>query len=758
MEETLLNAIETFEQGAERSAQLSEERAKAMDFYLGRPFGNEVTGRSQVVSRDVADSIEWIKPGILRVFTSGDDMLTFDPRNPEDVESSQQETDYVNYIITQKNNWFNAAYVWFTDALIQKNGYVKAYWDERIESEKETYKGLTDDQLALVMQDAEVEVVEHNSYEAPYLMPTQPGQPPQQTMVSLHDVKLAKNVTYGCVKYVNLPPERVIVSVLHQCIDLDGADFVEHWEYKTLSELRKEGFEVPDDLADMVGNEPPTDSEEQARNVYNQNLQVDSESNDPAMRRVKARECWLRFDEDEDGIAELRHCMVVGTTILLNEEADLIPIAAITPRIMPHRHIGISVSDSVMDIQLIKSTLQRGYLDNVHFAINGRNAIDKNKVNLEDMLTVRPAGVVRVDGSPGDAILPMAHSSNFESVLAGIQYFDGVREERTGSSKQQQLSPDVLKQAPSGVAIAQLMNAGQALVELIARTFAETGVKRLFQIIHALTLKNATKQEVIRLRNKWVTVDPRQWKTRYDMTVSVGLGNGNKEMQVGSLQQLVAMELQMLPLGLSNPKTIRHALTKLTNAQGFKDTEAFWVPLEQIKPPQQQQDPKMAVEGAKLQFEGQQSQQQKQFDAQMEQMKGQNAKEIEALRIQHETIMKDREQAFDKWKAELESATRITIAQISAKSSIDAALMSAESAATEGVNEELSDGNGLKASQNSARIKRPIDELTGMHAQQMEMGNQTLQAIASLAQVMASPKEIVRGPDGKAIGVQPRLN
>ena len=585
----IVNAIENYEANSTRGGELQKERAEAMDFYLGRQFNSVPQGRSSVVSRDVADSIEWIKPGILRIFTSGDDVISFDPQGPEDVQQAKQETDYVNHIITQKNNWFNSAYIWFTDALIQKNGYMKVYWDERVTVEKEKYENKTDDEFALILQDQEIELVEHVVTQAPYPMAV--GQQMAQQMMNLHSFTVAKKKTYGCAKYLNIPPERTIVSVLHQAVDLEECDFVEHWEYKSLSDLRKEGFEVDDYLGDDSDTNI-SDEEEQARDRFNEDMETDGETNDPSMRRVKARECWLRYDEDGDGIAELRHVLIVGRQVLLNEECDLIPIAAITPRIMPHRHIGISESDILIDVQKIKSALQRAFLDNVYLSVNGRHAVDKDKVNLDDMLTSRPGGIVRTTGQPQAAIMPLVQQSDFAAVLKGLEYFDLVREERTGVSKNaQQLQPDVLSKLSSGVAIAQVQSAAMAMQELIARVFAETGVKRLFRLVHAMTLKHAKQPEVVRLRNQWVPVDPRQWKTRTDMTISVGLGAGNKDQQIANISPMINLQMQLMPTGLSDMRTLHNTLTKFTNAVGFKDTESFWNDPSKIPPKPTQPNP-----------------------------------------------------------------------------------------------------------------------------------------------------------------------
>lgn len=650
----ILNAIEAFESGSQRTGQLQTDRAKALDQYLGKPYGNEVEGRSQVVDRSISDTVEWIKPTLLRIFTSGEEIVQFAPQSSEDTDGAQQESDYVNYVMTQKNNWFTACYVWFTDALVQRNGYVKAWYERKQVSERESYKGLTGDQLAFLAKDTDVEIVEHNEYPDEYgmrarqqqlqqmaqqgqqlqMVLSQAAQQPQQQAepsnghpvpqqpnpqvqqlaqqlqqltqqmqqlsqappLTLQDVVLRKKKEYACVKYMCLPPERCIVSVLHQDIDVEDAPFFEHWEWRTISDLRQEGYKVDDDISGEAG--VTNDVEEFARNRFNENFAVDQEINDGPSKRVRAREVWIRFDHDEDGISELRHVLVVGTTILLNEEADLIPVAALTPMIMPHRHIGMSVSDAIEDLQLIKTTLLRGFLDNLYLANNGRYAINKDTVNLDDMLTSRPGGVVRVEGDPNGAVLPLVHQTNFAPVLQGMQYIDALREDRTGVNKNTQgIDGKMINQTASGTA--QILSAAQSRIELIARVFAETGIKRLVSIIHSLTSKNADREEIVRLRNNWVPVDPRNWKTRFDMTVTVGLGTSNKQELLQHLIAVYQQQKEMLPMGLSNPDTIYHTLKKITINTGFKDVDSFWIDPKgkPFQPPPSPDIIKIQVEG-----------------------------------------------------------------------------------------------------------------------------------------------------------------
>jgi len=632
---------------------LSDDRAAAIDYYLGEPFGNEVEGRSQVISMDVQDTIEAALPQLLKVFVSGDRVVQFDPKGPEDQDAAEQETDYINHIVMEKNDGYKVFYVWMKDALLSKNGYVKVYYEQEKEVEEEEYSGLTDGQLALLVQGNNVEVLNHTAYPDPSFPMELNGQAqmmqeagfaaPQVPM--LHDVKIRVTEYKDEICIKNVAPENMMISVDTSGPSLFDSRFVQHREIMSRAEAA-EMFGLSEKKIDGIFAETNEayQLEAIARDIYNEEYDRVVEGDN-----ILVRDTYLRVND------ELMRYVVIGTTIVLKEKADIIPFACITPMIMPHRHIGRSYSDLTMDIQLIKSTLLRGQLDNMYLANNGRYAIS-SRVNLDDMLTSRPGGIVRVEGEPGTAIMPLSHPPLPASTFSMVEYMDSMKEKRTGvTAYNQGLDSNSLNKTATG--IAQVMNASQQRLELVARTFAETGVKDLFKLVHRLVRTQYTKPDIVRLRNKWVDVDPREWKNRNDLTISVGLGAGNKDQQLMHLQTILAMQKEALAAGITSPEKIYNALAKLTQNAGFKNPEEFWTnPAENPQPqqPNQPSETEIAIQG-QLAIE----QQKAQAQLEQEQIRSRNDVIIEREKIAAQAEL-------ERYKAQLKAETDLAIAQIKA--------------------------------------------------------------------------------------------
>lgn len=612
----LLTAIEG-EEGSSFGGDndsLNGDRALSIDYYLGKyPSAPDIDGRSSVVSTDVKETIESQKPALLRIFTGGDTVIKFDPVGPEDVKTAEQESEYVNYIVTQKNDWFQICYEWISDCLMTRNAYAMAYWDDRVDSTVEQYQGLTDDQMALILQEqstGRIEVIAHSAY--PGGLPPQQIQDPMTGQLltipppTLHDIQIRKIKSYGCVKICVLPPERCKVSVKHSGVSLNpDCPFFEYWENKTISSLREMGLDVPDRIGDDGAS--PDSEVDIARDVGSTSgFDKDDSRNDPSMREVKTRMCWIRYDFNKDGIAELLQCIVVGKNFLRIDEVDTIPVACIVPTPMPHRHIGLSTADDVADIQDAKTAIFRRGLDNLYLQTDGRTAVS-SKVNLDDMLTSRPGGVVRVDGVPGQEIMPFVTPQTFPACMQGMEYLDQIRENRTGTNRYFTGSDqNAINKTASG--IAQLTSAASQRVELIARVIGN-GMKELFRIVHELSLKHARMEEIIMLRGEWVAIDPRQWKKRSDMTITVGLGVGNREQLSANLQRLLQMQVLGLQVGTCTPENVYNTQMEMAKAMGFATGEKFFTDPKKMPPKPPQIDP---IKMGELQIKG--------FDAQTKRM------------------------------------------------------------------------------------------------------------------------------------------
>ena len=561
--------------------EISQQRERAMEYYYGLPFGNEVEGRSQFIDSTVQDTIEWIKPSLMRVFAAGDDMVKFTPHGPEDVPMAEQASDYVNYVFTKDNPGFEILYSWFTDALLSKNGIIKVWWDETEESTREEYYDLTDIEVESIISDDDVDVVQHTEEERE--VESDIGQ----VVETRHDLVIKRRERDGKIKIENVPPSEFLIS--REAKSIPQARFVCHRVRKTLSELREMYPDQDLEPEDLGGDEDDTTfpSERESRFDFDNSSSFHFGASEPeeALRSYLVHESYLKTDFDGDGIAELRKVCVVGDYVLENDPIDATPFVSITPIKIPHKFFGLSVADLVMDLQLMKSTLMRNLMDNMYNMNFGRYAVLEGQANLDDLLTQRPGGVVRVK-SP-NAITPLTTPPLEPYSFQMLEYLDGVRESRAGVSRMSQgMNENALTSHTTATAVNAVMTAAQSRVELIARNFAETGVKDLMLVIYKLLYKFQDKERMVMLRNEWVPVRPDVWKDKYDCTVSVALGSGNKDQQMAHLSQMLSFAGEAMGGGLRivNEQNMYNLGAALVKAMGFQNVSDFLTDPSQIPP------------------------------------------------------------------------------------------------------------------------------------------------------------------------------
>ena len=608
-ESELVSRLNSEIQGATGYAntELSNQREDAMKYYLGEPFGNEIDGRSEIVTTDVRDTVEYIMPSLMRIFTTHNNVAEFEPQGPEDVEMAEQATNYCNYVFNRQNNGFKVLYDAFKDALISKTGVIKHYWEESTEVTTETYTNLTEIEYQSILANDDMEVIEHTETIVQKAVTDDFG-----TLVSPkiteHDVKVRKTNNNGQVKVCAVPPEEFLVS--RRATSLDDADFVCHRVKKSVSDLIAEGYDpaIVHEIPSYEQSEAELNEERLARFSYDDDSVPPSEG-EGATKKVWIDECYMRIDFDGDGIAELRKITKGGHYILDNEEIDMIPFSAICPMPIPHKFYGMSIADTVKDIQLIKSTIMRNLLDNMYLTNNARYAVLAGQVELDDLLTSRPGGIVRMRAPGAVTALPTPQIQPYAFQM--VQYLDNIREERSGVSKMSQgLNPDVLTSHVTSGAISAATESAMQRVELIARIFAETGVKDLFRNIYALIQRYEDRQKIFYLNGKFVPIDVSKWKDKLNCTVNVGVGSGSQQSKMQTMSSIMTILGTLVQQGamgsLVTPKNLYNAIGEYIAQAGYKNTDQF-ISNPDMMPPKPPAEPtldeKVAAQKAQVELQ-----------------------------------------------------------------------------------------------------------------------------------------------------------
>jgi hypothetical protein len=654
-----------------------EQRKQALEAYLRQPYGNEVEGKSQIVTGEVAEAIDGALPSLVRIFTGSDQIVVFEPQGPRDEESAKQATDYCNWVFHRDNEGVAILHDWFKDALLQKNGIVKAYWEDKENITKERYFNLSDDELAMLMSDDTMEIVEQETEEFPIL--DQMGQPAfdqmgQPLVNSVHNITVQQKKMVGKVTIENVPPEEFLISKKARTIA--DSPFVAHRQMLTRSTLIAMGFNKKQVEGLQMGDALAYTPERVARfSAGEQPYQV--QTDDPSMQEIEVFECYVKTDIDGKGIASLVQVFYASNEILQNkrgkemiEEVDYVPFHSICPIPIPHKFFGNSLADRTVDLQLIKTTITRQMLDNLYLTNNARVVAVEGQANLDDLLTSTAGGVIRVK-SP-NAVQQLTVQNVASQAFPMLQYLDTVQSKRTGvSDASQGLDPAILQNV-TAAAVASMQQAGAGKIELMARIFAETGVKSLFKGILHLLCKYQDKARLVRMRGEFVEFDPRTWANQYDVSINVGLGAGNRQEQMAMLSMIVAKQEQLIgQYGPANPYVspaqYRNTLGRMVETAGLKDSTEFYKAItpeqdQALSNPPPQQQPQMPPEvqalmqrtqaeiqaaQQKAQADMQLQQQQQQIDMQMAQQKAglemQLLREKESAKLQLE---REKQQAY----------------------------------------------------------------------------------------------------------------
>lgn len=764
-DDTLLELLQRQEDAstAYTFGPLQESRERSYKDYFQQPYGNEEEGWSQLVTSDVADTVEWILPSLLDQFTSTEKVVEFEPSRASDSKGAEQATDAANYVFNKQNNGFVILYTAFKDALMVKTGAVHWYKQTKTVVEKNNLRSVPRLAIDLAIQEG-WEAPDDDEIESLGLRPVidpATGQPvvgPQGVVTQeVFNALMCRQIERKSIKVEAFPPENLQVERGWNSPMLDECPYVARHMLVTLSDLKERGFKVDaEDLA--ASSEPGRQVGDDYRSMrtgdygsYDLNerkaeLDVEDESQTTGWLRIE----WVLADRDGDGIAERLEVMRLQDKILYVEECTQVPIATGSPILVNHQWDGMSIAETVADLQRLRTDIMRQTVNNALLANNPRATVitDSNgapRANIDDLLDGRPGGVIRQyqQDAVGMQVTPFVGAQMFGM----MEYIDQMREQRTGVSKQQQgLDPNALRPDRTAQEVVLTANAAQQRVKLIARIFAETIVKPIFKGILRLLTEGDMDRIAFRLRGEFVEFDPNEWRDEYDMTVNVGLGTGDKDRQLAVLNAEFQTQMGLLqsPLGqqMVQPIQVYNTRSKILDLAGLKNVGDYYTqpqpgPLQMppAQPPYQVQIKQMELQADQQKFQAEAVKEQQKFQAEA-------ALKQRELELQYKKEADNDQRDFEAKIIEGQQKERIELAKLENQRAIAI--------------------ENNRTSIITARIAHPetqltdldIDPETGETFAKIDPIPAILGAVEQIAVHQASPKMIIRDSAGNVVGVQ----
>lgn len=596
------------------AGELEGKRTTALNYVKGEmPDMPAPANRSKAVSTDCADAIETALPSLIEIFAGGDDVFTFRAAGEQDEKQAKQETDYVKHVIFNENAGFLSLYSMFKDALTVGEGLIKFWRDPSGEPVAEKLTGVTPVEFEALQQ---ADVGELHDVEA---------VADEFTGDVTYSFTLKPYRTRSAVKIEAVAPEDFGVAI--GTVNLRDATYCVMRSRTRVQDLIADGVDADAARALPVSTFDSSDTPERtARDTVGESDSIGVGSSMDDLRWVQVLEHYVRLWDGEKYCIHMVLTDENSSTILTRAEVGHIPFASVTPFIVPHRYHGISLADKLVEIQRIKTLLTRMQLDSGYFALNQRLELAMDQITpetMQDLMRVEPGIPVRTRS--GTALRPLNAGGLGFDVLGSLEYFSIAAEQRSGIIRNAQgLAPDTMHSTATGAAA--LMAAAQQRLRLIARIFAETGLKDLYRGVHALLREERIKADGIRLGQKWTKIDTATFKDRPVMEVEVGEGSAGREREIAAIQTIIPMQLQAIQMqgGVNGPlvtlKNVYGALDKLVDRLGLKNVETYFTaPPEGEQQQQQEPPPDPAI--VKAQMDAALKREQMQLDATLEREK-----------------------------------------------------------------------------------------------------------------------------------------
>ena len=579
-------------------SEIAEDRIKSQRYFEGETDIGQEDGRSKIVATKVRDTIRAIKPSLMRVFLSSENPVEYIPTSQEDVVGAEQATKYAHWKFQQLGGYTllnNAIH----DALVKKTGVLKIWWEENTSATIHTYTNVTEEEMAAIVNEDDVEVLEHT--EETEIEVDEMGN---QLSSSMHSLKVSHKKANGELKIMAVPPEEFVVD--RNAKSVEDAYIVAHRTEMRVSDLVEMGydFEEVSNLSGLSSDDTYTDTEAFERKGYEQDEEQNTQ--DVSMKKVAVTEAYMKMDKEGTGVAIMYRILMAGgdDKVLECEPYGDVPFAVFEVDPEPHTFFGRSIADLVMNDQDSSTAMLRGMMDNVALTNSPRQGYVQGQVNVDDLMNNEIGGLVRMK-SP-QALVDIATPFVAGQVLTAMQYMDDAVEAKSGVSRASMgFDPDALQNTSATAARLQAQQ-GSAQIEVMARNIAEGGMKRLFKLMLHILIENSCEETLMRLHGNFQPVDPRVWNTGMDLQVNVGVGTGQEAERHAALNQALQMQMQIWTQygngnGLVTMTGIRNTLGDMLALQGVKNVDRYFQPINpEIEAQLIQEQQQMAAESPQI--------------------------------------------------------------------------------------------------------------------------------------------------------------
>ena len=619
-------------------SELAAGQTDNHDRYMAQPYGDEIEGRSSVVTHDVEDTVQWVMPRLMDLFLAdADDLLAVEDSAADDLQRERDVAAYLHHIMFRKNDGSAVLWDFLWDGLVLKNGVVRVDYEPPMPGPPKVYENLNIAQLQQFVANPEYEIVSHDVNS-------------EAQTISIEAVRTPK---VGEIVVEALAPEQF--GYESDCVSVDEAGYhhfrQEVWLADLMTmypdkadDLMPDGISTVSDVEDIQNDERHQSRHEDVGQGRDQTRYDEHER-----EQVTLFTSFIRIDYDGDGIVELREVKWVGNTILENNQVDESSCVTWTPMRIPHRLTGRALADTIKDLQLIKTNLTRFYIDGLAQSLAPRTVVNETGMDpmQQDAFIDRDIGdTIFVNGDPNAIVAEFATPDTSASAIAAIEHVNTSIEQASGVMRNAMGSAlEGIHDTASG--IQKLQSAANVRIAMIGRWAAEA-VEKIFSRILKLVVQHHDQPTILRVNGRAVEIDPTQWNEEMTVTVHVGTAGESREEKLQKLA-IIAQEQKEIfqAVGLNTPfltpqhfAAVRHDMVKLA---GFRDSERYFGQIPEGWAPPPQEDPKAAEAKAKLQIEAAKGQQQIQLQQAKDQAAHQVAvaqfqmeRQIEAARIQGE--------------------------------------------------------------------------------------------------------------------------